>query len=216
LILSLFVLLTACVDGKETSAGAGNQGVVIGADSSTTDTAGDTNGNDADAPGSSGPVVPPVEEVPVDQTPQNSGTAIEEEPSPAQGSTSETSTSDPNEPASESEASEDPVSDTSSEPPVMPDPSNDQAENEDTSTAATIILAWQPSPDQVDSYRVHVGPTPETASTLLTVTTDTTVQYDSLRDLGLRFGDQSCFRVKAFNAATGESNFSDAVCFTLS
>lgn len=55
------------------------------------------------------------------------------------------------------------------------------------------------------------GPTPESATALLSITLETT--DDPQTDLGLNLGDASCFRIKAYNAE-GSSDFSDAVCFT--
>ena len=87
---------------------------------------------------------------------------------------------------------------------------------EDTASAepdpVIIALSWQPIQGNIDGYIVHTGPTPETASAVITVTPNPSVEYDTMSDLGLKPGDQSCFRIKAYNIE-GESGFSDAVCY---
>ena len=77
-----------------------------------------------------------------------------------------------------------------------------------------IALSWQPTPGDIVGYIVHTGPSPETATSVITVTPNTTVQYDAVADLGLDSGEQSCFRIKAYNS-DGQSGFSEAVCYTV-
>lgn len=90
--------------------------------------------------------------------------------------------------------------------------SDDTASTE--SPPIVIALSWQATPGQIDGYIVHTGPTPEAATSVLTVTPATTVEYDALHDLGLNLGDQACFRIKAYNSE-GQSGFSDAVCYAV-
>jgi hypothetical protein len=102
---------------------------------------------------------------------------------------------------------------------AAPDPSNPADPAPDDTASAepepvVIALRWQATSGQIDGYIVHTGPSPETATTVLTVTPDTTVEYDATTDLGLDVGDQSCFRIKAYNVE-GQSGFSDAVCYTV-
>jgi hypothetical protein len=78
-----------------------------------------------------------------------------------------------------------------------------------------IEVSWQANSGKIDGYMVHTGPTPELATNVITVTPDTTVEYDPVVDLGLNIGDQACFRIKAYNAE-GQSDFSDAVCYIVS
>jgi len=75
----------------------------------------------------------------------------------------------------------------------------------------TVSLSWRSNPDPVDGYVVYNGPTPEEAVSELTVTPQTTVQYDTVTDLGLNSGDRTCFRLRAYSKG-GVSGFSDAVC----
>ena len=77
-----------------------------------------------------------------------------------------------------------------------------------------IALSWQPTPGRIDGYIVHTGPSPETATAVITVTSDTSVEYDASIDLGLTTGEQSCFRIKAYNSE-GQSGYSEAVCYTV-
>lgn len=77
-----------------------------------------------------------------------------------------------------------------------------------------IALSWQPTPGRIDGYIVHTGPSPETATAVITVTSDTSVEYDASIDLGLATGEQSCFRIKAYNSE-GQSGYSEAVCYTV-
>lgn len=97
------------------------------------------------------------------------------------------------------------------------DSTGDNTSAPDDAAAQPIILSlsWMPTPGQIDGYIVHTGPSPETATSVLTVTAGTTVEYDAADDLGLNVGDQACFRIKAYNAE-GQSGFSDAVCYTVS
>lgn len=77
-----------------------------------------------------------------------------------------------------------------------------------------IALSWQPTPGQIDGYLVHTGPSPELATSVISVTSATSVEFDAVTDLGLNPGDQSCFRIKAYNSE-GQSGFSEAVCYTV-
>lgn len=116
------------------------------------------------------------------------------------------------------DTAQNPAEDTDT--PAMGSPSStDEDAPDDTANAEEpapmlIALRWQPTPGDIDGYIVHTGPSPETATAVITVTPDTLVEYDATTDLGLRTGDQSCFRIKAYNA-DGESGFSDAVCYTV-
>lgn len=99
-----------------------------------------------------------------------------------------------------------PPIDTGSEPP----------DSADSEVAPPIVLAlnWLPSAGEIDGYLVHSGPTPETADVLLMETPSTSLVVDATRDLGLKPGDTTCFRIKAFNAY-GASDFSGAACFVI-
>jgi hypothetical protein len=103
-------------------------------------------------------------------------------------------------------------------PPANTDDSTTDPAPDDTASTdpepTVIALSWQPTPGEIDGYIVHTGPTPETATAVITVTPTTIVEYDAATDLGLDTGDQSCFRIKAYNA-DGQSGFSDAVCYTV-
>jgi len=103
-------------------------------------------------------------------------------------------------------------------PPANSGGSTTDPEPDDTANAdpepIVIALSWQPTPGQIDGYIIHTGPTPETATSVITVTPTTMVTYDAATDLGLDTGDQSCFRIKAYNSE-GQSGFSDAVCYTV-
>jgi hypothetical protein len=99
------------------------------------------------------------------------------------------------------------------------DPSDPAGPAPDDSASAepepvVIALSWQATSGQIDGYIVHTGPSAETATSVITVTPDTTVEYNAATDLGLDVGDQSCFRIKAYNSE-GQSGFSDAVCYTV-
>lgn len=87
------------------------------------------------------------------------------------------------------------------------------SEDTDQESPYTLTLSWHPSAGLIDGYMIFQGPTPESATALLSITLETTVHYDATMDLGLNVGDESCFRIKAYNAE-GASDFSDAVCFT--
>jgi hypothetical protein len=82
------------------------------------------------------------------------------------------------------------------------------------SASVALALSWQPNPGPVDGYIVHEGPTAETATTVVSVTHATTVKFDAYHHLGLKPGDTTCFRIKAYNEF-GESDFSDAACFII-
>lgn len=86
-------------------------------------------------------------------------------------------------------------------------------EDTDQESPYTLTLSWRPSAGLIDGYMIFQGPTPESATALLSITLETTVHFDPTFDLGLSLGDASCFRIKAYNAS-GASDFSDAVCFT--
>ena len=79
----------------------------------------------------------------------------------------------------------------------------------------SITLSWSPVPGNVNGYRVFVGDTAGTATNLVAEVTSSSVTFNAGTNLGLRIGDRVCFRVKAYNDQ-GESDFSDAVCATLS
>ena len=78
----------------------------------------------------------------------------------------------------------------------------------------TLSLSWLPNPEPVDGYVIYNGPTPEEAINKLSVTPQTTVQYDSITDLGLRSGDRTCFRLRAY-IANDMSDFSQTVCVNI-
>jgi hypothetical protein len=95
----------------------------------------------------------------------------------------------------------------------------------DSATGETLTLLWDPHPEEenVLGYYVFVGRSPDTAVTLLSVLrTDSgeidprapAVSYDVSKQLGLRGGDEVCFRAKAFNEEV-ESEFSEAACATI-
>jgi len=74
-----------------------------------------------------------------------------------------------------------------------------------------LALAWYSSPGEVLGYIVYYGSTPESATTIASETSGTSVEYYTNADLGLNPGDSVCFRLKAFNLA-GLSGFSGAAC----
>ncbi|OYV76060.1 MAG: hypothetical protein B7Z66_10205 [Chromatiales bacterium 21-64-14] len=89
-----------------------------------------------------------------------------------------------------------------------------------TCATATLTLAWDPSAQAVQGYRVYYGSTATTATQRVTdLTTGSTgfnasapsVKFNAWNDLRLRTGDQVCFRVTAYNN-TGESGYSAPVC----
>jgi hypothetical protein len=85
----------------------------------------------------------------------------------------------------------------------------------DCTETPNITLRWTPIPGDVDGYRVFFGGTPTTADNPVSDVTTNSVTYNAGTDLGLRLGDDVCFRVTAYNQ-WGESDFSSAVCETLS
>lgn len=93
------------------------------------------------------------------------------------------------------------------------DPSDWESEDTGSESPYTLTLSWRPSTGLIDGYMIFQGPTPESATALLTITLETTIHYDPTLDLGLNVGEASCFRIKAYNAE-GTSDFSDAACFT--
>ena len=84
----------------------------------------------------------------------------------------------------------------------------------DCNETPNITLRWTAIPGDVDGYRVFFGGTPTTADNPVSDVTTNAVTFNAGANLGLRFGDEVCFRVKAYNAR-GESDFSSAVCETL-
>ena len=84
----------------------------------------------------------------------------------------------------------------------------------DCNETPNITLRWTPIPGDVDGYRVFFGGTPTTADNPVSDVTTNAVTFNAGANLGLRFGDEVCFRVKAYNER-GESDFSSAVCETL-
>jgi hypothetical protein len=103
-------------------------------------------------------------------------------------------------------------------PPADTDGNATDPEPDDTASAdpdpVVIALSWQPNPGAIDGYIVHTGPTPETATSVITITPASTISYGAFTDLGLGAGDQACFRIKAYNSY-GQSDFSDAVCYII-
>lgn len=83
-----------------------------------------------------------------------------------------------------------------------------------TTGKTSLSLTWLPNPGPVDGYIVYNGPTPETANKKLTTTPQTSVTYDVAADLVLSANNQTCFRLRAFNA-DGISGFSEAACITI-
>ncbi|MBK9132748.1 MAG: carbohydrate-binding protein [Gammaproteobacteria bacterium] len=87
-------------------------------------------------------------------------------------------------------------------------------------TNTTLTLTWSPNSDSIQGYIVYFGPS-ENA-----VTTETTniqafagsfdpvnpaIQYDSWYDLGMKPGDNICFKLRAYNA-DGISDWSMPAC----
>ena len=105
----------------------------------------------------------------------------------------------------------------SDSPPISATPPTNQTE-------MTLTLLWDPPPagEQVLGYLVYFGTTPESVYQLLSTLHDGSdvdtkapqVTYRSATQLGLRSGDNACFRVKAFNARV-ESDFSNTACTTI-
>ncbi len=96
-----------------------------------------------------------------------------------------------------------------------------------TSCADGVIirLSWDPNPPEeaLHGYRVFFGNTADAVDTKLSDFPLTAtgfdpaapgVQYDAGADLRLHFGDQACFRQKAYKRA-GDSDFSQAACLRL-
>jgi len=88
---------------------------------------------------------------------------------------------------------------------------------------SNLTLSWDPSSGQVEGYRVYYGPTPETSileiSDLNQASGDLDLLAPSKRyrveeDLGLKAGEQGCFRVRAYNIY-GVSEYSDSACAQL-
>ena len=74
-----------------------------------------------------------------------------------------------------------------------------------------LALAWYSNPGDILGYIVYYGSTPESATTIASETSTTSVKYYVNTDLGLNPGDSVCFRLKAFNLA-GLSAYSGAAC----
>jgi len=74
-----------------------------------------------------------------------------------------------------------------------------------------LQLTWKANPGPIDGYIVYNGQSPATASSIVSVTNNTTAQFDAVADLGLNPGDSTCFRLRAYNI-DGESDYSKAVC----
>jgi hypothetical protein len=88
---------------------------------------------------------------------------------------------------------------------------------------SSVSLSWSPNPEAVTGYKVFIGPTVDTATTMvsdLLVSSGNfnqlapSVTYNAWNDLNLNKGEIVCFRLKAYNSA-GESGFSSAACGTI-
>jgi hypothetical protein len=79
-----------------------------------------------------------------------------------------------------------------------------------------LALSWDvnPSSEYVKGYRVYRGADAGTANQLVSDLSGTSAQYDAWNELGLKSGEQVCFRLKAYNSV-GESGFSEAACTTM-
>lgn len=62
-----------------------------------------------------------------------------------------------------------------------------------------ITLRWTPIAGDLDGYRVFFGGTPTTADNPVSDVTTNSATFNAGADLGLRLGDDQCFRVKAYN-----------------
>ncbi len=94
--------------------------------------------------------------------------------------------------------------------------------NRDSMVASKKVnLKWKPSQGGVEGYKVYFGTTQEnTAKTRIRVLKNNSqgfnksapsVTLDSVKDLGLREGDQACFSLRAINS-TSQSGMSKPVC----
>lgn len=112
---------------------------------------------------------------------------------------------------------------TSSSPPASnpPDPSNPGPV---AATDTVVALTWQPNPDPIAGYIVYYGPAPDTTETLavqLSLANNPFngqaphISFNAGRDLGLNYGDNVCFRLRAYNAANALSGWSAAACGTI-
>jgi hypothetical protein len=87
---------------------------------------------------------------------------------------------------------------------------------------APVNVAWQPAPDPVAGYVIYYGPTPDTASVLLSdLSTGSydpaapSASYDPARDLGMSSGGSVCFNIFAYDTARALSSSPQLVCTTV-
>jgi len=86
--------------------------------------------------------------------------------------------------------------------------------NEIPANDSPLALAWYSNPGEIVGYIVYFGSSPESATTIASETSGTSVKYYTETDLGLGPGDSVCFRLKAFNLS-GLSEFSGALCMLI-
>lgn len=83
-----------------------------------------------------------------------------------------------------------------------------------TATDMVIALTWAPSPDRVDGYVVYSGATVDTISKRIADSLSPGIEFNAGRDLSLSYGQQVCFRVRAYVGGQ-ESAPSEPACIEL-
>lgn len=79
-------------------------------------------------------------------------------------------------------------------------------------SSKSLSLSWYASTDNTIGYLVYYGSTESTVSTFASTVPGLSTTYTTLaKDLGLRTGEQVCFRVRSYNTV-GVSPSSSAVC----